>query len=480
MRGGLRAAPQDDRTEKPATSLQASARQATGWVFPIDNPWREAVEFRRGLGEFGETIVKSVGKFVLFALLLLVTPAAVLAYDYPIADPFMATVVGTPEEMRADIPTGVPFRRRSIEILDREVPEVFFYDKKLRYSYVRQRGPAPLIFMIAGTGASHDGSKNWLAAKAFWGAGYHVVALPSPVSPNFIVAANESGVPGHAFEDAARLYRVMETIWSRLEGKLEVTHFDLAGYSLGGFNAGFVAKLDQERQKFNFRRVLMMNPPVRLYSSISLLDRMLENIPGGEDNFDLFFEDLFNAFSEAYQRSDKVAFNDELLYKAFETLRPTDELLAALIGVVFRIAGANMAFTADVMTDYGYIKPRNVRLRRNTNTQTYERVSMRLGFTDYFHAFFYPYQKALDPDISRSELIEQMSLATIMDFLANSDHVFMMHNADDLILESGEIDLLYQMFGDRGKVFPTGGHMGNMEHRDYIGHMLEVMTGAGR
>jgi pimeloyl-ACP methyl ester carboxylesterase len=307
-----------------------------------------------------------------------------------------------------------------------------------------------------------------------------VVALPSPVSANFIVAATENGVPGHAFEDAADLYRVMEAIWARLEDKLEVTHFDLAGYSLGAFNAAFVARLDQDRQVFNFRRVLMMNPPLRLYSSISLLDRMLENIPGGEDNFNLFFEDLFNAFSQAYQLSDTVQFNEELLYKAFENLHPTDELLAALIGVVFRLASANMAFTSDVMTNFGYIKPSNVRLTKYSDTKTYEKVSMRLGFTDYFHAYFYPYHQALDPDLSRGELIELMSLATIEEFLTDADNIFMMHNADDLILEAGEIDLLMQMFGDRGKVFPYGGHMGNMEHVDYIGHMLNVMTGDGR
>lgn len=437
----------------------------------------------RGQQKYGETKVKSVGKFVLFVLsanLLLAAPAAVADYDYPIVDPFMATVVGTPEEMRAEIPKGVPFKRRSIQVLDREVPEYFFYDKKLRYSYVAQKGPAPLIFMIAGTGSSHDGTKNWLAAKAFWGAGFHVVALSSPVTANFVVAATENGVPGHAFEDAADLYRVMEAIWAKLDGKLEVTDFNLAGYSLGAFNAAFVAKLDQQRQVFNFRRVLMMNPPLRLYSSISLLDRMLENIPGGEDNFNLFFEQLFNAFSAAYQRSDKVAFNEELLYKAFETLRPTDELLAALIGVVFRMAGANMAFTSDVMTDFGYIKPSNVRLTKNTNTRTYEEVSMRLGFTDYFHAYFYPYHKALDPDLSRGQLIEQMSLVTIEEFLANSDNIFMIGNADDLILEAGEIDVLAQIFGDRAKIFPYGGHLGNMEHRDYIGQMIAVMKGGDR
>lgn len=397
------------------------------------------------------------------------------AYDYPIADPFLATVVGTPAPLRAPLPADVPFKRRSIRVLEREAPDALWYDQKLRYSYAAQPGPAPLVFTIAGTGAAHDGSKNWLAARAFYSRGFHVVALGSPVSANFVVAASSSGVPGHASEDAADLYRVMQKIRDELQGRLEITEYYLAGYSLGAFNAAYVSRLDAQEKKFGFRRVLMMNPPVRLYSSISLLDRMLENIPGGPDNFDQFYEKIVDAVGQAYRLSDSVRFDEELLYKAFEVLRPTDELLASLIGLVFRIASANMAFTADVMTDFGYIKPGNVRLTRNTDLGVYNEVAMRLGFTDYFHAFFYPYQAGLEPGLSRSELIERMSLVTIGDYLSQADNVYLIHNADDLILESGEIEILAEMFGDRGTIFPRGGHMGNMDSRDYIGQMLKIM-----
>ena len=186
----------------------------------------------------------------------------------------------------------------------------------------RRKVPAPLIFTIAGTGAAHDGSKNWLAARAFYSRGFHVVALGSPVSANFVVAASSSGVPGGAFDDAADLYRVMQKIRDELQGKLEITDYYLAGYSLGAFNAAYVSHLDAEQKAFGFRRVLMMNPPVRLYSSISLLDRMLENIPGGPDNFDEFFEKIVDAVGQAYRRSDSVRFDEELLFKAFESPAP--------------------------------------------------------------------------------------------------------------------------------------------------------------
>ena len=40
-------------------------------------------------------------------------------------------------------------------------------------------------------------------------------------------------------------------------------------------------KLDEERKVFNFRKVLMINPPVSLYSSVTRIEELLKQIPGG-------------------------------------------------------------------------------------------------------------------------------------------------------------------------------------------------------
>ena len=50
----------------------------------------------------------------------------------------------------------------------------------------------------------------------------------------------------------------------------------------------------------------------------------------------------------------------------------------------------------------------------------------------------------------------------------------MIHNQDDLILEPGEIDFFPRVFGDRAKIYPKGGHCGNMDHRDNVAHMVNV------
>ncbi len=399
------------------------------------------------------------------------------SYGDPFSDPFVATVIGTPTEFRADLPKRIPIRRRAIKVLeDHDIPDVFWYNEQLRYSFALQRRskPAPLIFIIAGTGGSHSGKSNLILSRAFFQAGFHVISMSSPTFENFIVSSSRSGVPGHATRDAEDLYRAMERVWADNRGRAKVTDFYVTGYSLGAFNAAYLSLLDEQQKGFNFKKVLLINPPVRLYSSISLLDRMLENIPGGVDNFERFLQTLFFRFSQVYKFKNDIEFGQDFLYEAQKALNFKDEELAALIGVAFRIASANMSFTSDVMTDFGYIKPKNQFLTKNTALTEFRRIAVRVGFTDFFHEFFYPFYKAQNPSITRESLIEEMSLESIEDYLRSSDKIEVMHNEDDIILEAGEIDFFRRVFGERAKIFPIGGHFGNMAYRDNVAHMLNV------
>lgn len=414
--------------------------------------------------------------FLLAACWVAATWAETEDYGFPFDDPFVATVVGTPAELRAELPEKIPTKSRSLRVLpDRQAPDFYWYDQNMRYAVALQRRRAPLVFLIAGTGARYNSAKTRMMSKAFYQAGFHTVSLSSPTHTNFIVSASSTAVPGHAIHDAEDLYRAMQQIWTMLERRIEVTDFYVTGYSLGGFNTAFVTWLDEERKVFNFKKALLINPPLRLYSSVSLLDRMIENIPGGVDNFNIYFDELVEAFAKVYKRSD-VRLDENFLYRAYETLQPTNEELAALVGVSFRLSSANLTFVSDVVTDFGYIKPKNVRLRKNSDTIRFEEVAIRLGFTDYFHEYFYPFYKARDPSLDRRQLAESMSLDYIEDYLSSTEKIEVMHNADDIILEPGEIDFFPRVFGERAKIYPRGGHCGNMEYKDNVAHMVSVFA----
>ncbi len=415
------------------------------------------------------------GLLLLLLASLASAKATVEDYGYPITDRFVATIVGTPEGYEADLPKNIPFKKRWINIFpERKLPDVIWYGQEMIYAEALQKRPAPLIFLIAGTGASFNGAKNQNMARAFYKAGFHVISLSSPTFPNFVSSASATGVVGHAERDAEDLYRAMEMIWKRLDGDIEVTSFNLTGYSLGGFNSAYVAKLDDERKSFNFRRVLLINPPVSLYNSISLLDRMVENIPGGEDNFNLFFDKLVHGFGKVYK--DQDAIGGDFLYQAYKAMDLKDEELAALIGVSFRLSSGSLVFTSDVMTDFGYVKPKGLVLDRYANLTRYNQVTERLGFTDYYHDFFYPYYKADYPDMSRDEFISAISLREIAEYLRNSPKITVMHNQNDIILEPGEIEFFNEVFGERATIYPFGGHCGNINYRDNVARMVATFT----
>ena len=398
------------------------------------------------------------------------------AYDYPFADPYVATVLGTPAEYMAKLPKEVPLKYDSINMFpDREVPGALWNMTDLRYSYLKQKGSAPLIYLIAGTGASFKSAKMKGMQKAFYQAGFHVISLSSPTTPNFIVAASTSGVPGLLEEDSADLYRVMQAVWARLEKKMEVTDFYLTGYSLGAAQSAFIAKLDEQEKAFNFRKVLLINPPLSLYNSVNILDAMLvDNLPGGLDGFYDFYNRLIKAFSDVYAHGDNVQFNDQFLFETYKYRKPkTNEPLAALIGTDFRLSSKNMVYTSDILTKAGYVVPKNITPRRHDRMTDYMKATSHLSFIDYFNGMILPYYQGKHPNVTAEQLIKKTSLRYLDNYLRTSPKFGLVHNEDDIIMLPGEIDYLRDLFGSRAHIYPHGGHCGNMSYPENVARMVD-------
>ena len=145
-----------------------------------------------------------------FSGLLAVPVAAEQPYFFPYVNPFEATVMEVPSIYQAELPAEVPTKTfRVTPFPDRVTPDEFWYDKGLTCSLVYQKKEAPLVFIIAGTGARYNSPKMINMQKALYQAGYHVISITSPTHMNFIINASSSMVPGHLVYDARDLYRVM-------------------------------------------------------------------------------------------------------------------------------------------------------------------------------------------------------------------------------------------------------------------------------
>ena len=399
------------------------------------------------------------------------------SYDYPISDPIEATIISTPKEAMAILPKKIRVKEYlTFDVFpDREVPEVFWYNEKLRYAVAYQKEKAPVIFMIAGTGAGYDSTKMKMMQKAFFQAGFHVVALSSPTHPNFIVSASSSGMPGDIRSDAEDLYNVMEEMFERSKKKELIGDFYLTGYSLGGTQAAFVAKLDEERKVFNFKKVLMINPALNIYDSAVKLDKMLvDNVPGGMDHFNDFYTKLMANITESYVHGDFVDLSHGFFYSAYDAILTSPEEGKALIGFSFRISLSNLLFTSDVMTNSGYIVPKNLKLSSTDSLTDYGKVAARGdGFSEYVANILYPAFKANEPGLSLREFVDRSSLRVIEDYLKKSNKIGLVTNVDDLILADGDIDYFKQVFGSRAKIYPRGGHCGNMAYKDNVAYMTD-------
>ncbi|MGH8434749.1 MAG: serine/threonine protein kinase [Pseudomonas sp.] len=404
------------------------------------------------------------------------------SYGYPLSNPFEATIATTPPELRPQLPADADIDQADYEVKLRperefELPDNFWPVTKLRYRLAEQKGPAPLIFLIAGTGAHYSSSLNEYLKKLFYGAGYHVVQLSSPTSYDFMVAASRHATPGVSSEDADDLYRVMQAVRAQ-HPKLEITDFYLTGYSLGALDAAFVSHLDETRRSFNFKKVLLLNPPVNLYTSITNLDRLVQTEVKGINDSTTFYELVLGKLTRYFQQKGYIDLNDALLFDFQQSKQHlSNEQMAMLIGTSFRFSSADIAFTSDLVNRRGLITPPNYPITASTSLTPFLRRALLCDFDCYIGEQLVPMWRARTDGGSLLQFIDQVSLYALEDYLKTSSKIAVMHNADDVILGPGDLGFLRRTLGDRLTVYPHGGHCGNLNYRVNSAAMLEFFRG---
>lgn len=403
-------------------------------------------------------------------------------YGFPLSNPFEATIAGTPIELRAEVPTDDDIDQADYNLRlrpEREftLPDNFWPVKKLRYRLARQSGPAPLMFIISGTGARYSAGKTEALKRLFYGAGYHVVQLSSPTSYDFMSAASRYATPGISSDDAKDLYRVMQAVRAQ-HHKLPVTEYHLTGYSLGALNAAFVSQLDETRRSFNFKRVLLLNPPVNLYTSVSNLDKLVQTRVEGINDHTNFYEVILEKLTRYYRQKGYIDLDEAVLYDFQQSnLKLSDEQMAMLIGSVFRFSAADITFTSDLINRRGLITPPEYPINEGTRLEPFFKRALLCSFDCYITEQVIPMWRAQYDGGSLTQLIQQVSLYALEDYLRQSPKIAVMHNADDLILGEGDLGFLRRTFGDRLTLYPRGGHCGNLNYRVNTQHMLEFFRG---
>ena len=417
---------------------------------------------------------KLLSKIILFLILSL----TVFSYNFPIDDPYSATIIGSATMMTPGVSENIPLKVYEIQIKDKkDIPDVFWYASKFKFSFSKQKNKkAPLIFVLAGTGSDYNTTRVKFMQRIFHDAGYHTIAISSQMSQQFMISASSNSVPGLLLEDNKDIYKAMKLAYNKIKDQVEVTDFYIMGYSLGGSNAAVLSYIDEKEKVFNFKRVFMVNPPVNLYNSAVKLDKYLDDYTGGKTEG---IEKLLNttlAKVKGGLTSEYANIGADTIYNIVKGDILSDAEKEAYIGLAFRLASTDLNFISDFMTrSYVYTKnPEKV--DKYTNMKEYFKAVNFATFEDYVNKIGFPYYKKHNKDYSIEALKREASLKVIEDYLRTSPKIAAVTNADELILNEKDFVFLKDVFKDRLVIYPKGGHCGNMFYKENVDVMLKFLN----
>ena len=390
-----------------------------------------------------------------------------------------ATVFGTPPQDIAPLPEKVPLFEMDLALpWARPVPEVFWFDKRLRVWFSAQNKPAPLAIVISGTGSDGNTAKLSTLRAVLYGAGYHVLTMPSPTFPGFIVSASSTGVAGDLEQDGHDLYAAMGEIIAHLPRRVQITDIDVLGYSLGGANAAVVKSIDATEHKLHIHRALMINPPVSLFSTVGRLDKLFAITLGkGDAGVEQFYQQLYAALANTYRASDRVEIDEDFLLGAAAAVLKTDAQFSAALALTFRIALSNVFFAGDLYSGAGVVVDPRRPPRVGDSLEEVSRALRGKTFGEYYTRIFAPYYMKRRPGSTTDSLIAENRLDIIGNALRSDADYYAQTNSDDLILDKAELDWLEQTLGARIAVYDHGGHLGNLGDRRQVADMLDMLGG---
>ena len=417
---------------------------------------------------------KLLNKIVLFLILSLTA----FSYNFPIDDPYSATIIGSATMMTPGVSENIPLKVYEIQIKDKkEIPDVFWYASKFKFSFSKQKNKkAPLIFVLAGTGSDYSAIRVKFMQRIFHDAGYHTIAISSQMSQQFMISASTNAIPGMLIRDNEDIYKAMKLAYNKIKDQVDVTDFYIMGYSLGGTNAAVLSYIDEKEKAFNFKKVFMVNPPVELYDSAVKLDKYLDDYTGGKS---AGIERLLNttlARVKGGLTSEYANIGADTIYEIVKGDILSDTEKKAYIGLAFRLTSTDLNFISDFITKSHIYTKNPEKVNKFTNMKEYFKAVNFATFEDYVNKIGFPYYKKYNKDFSIEDLKREASLRVIEDYLRTSPKIAAVTNADELILNEKDIDYLKDVFKDRLIIYPKGGHCGNMFYKENVDVMVKFIN----
>lgn len=332
---------------------------------------------------------------------------------------------------------------------------------RLKYTYALQsNSSAPLIFIISGLGGhSLSGTSLFLAEQAYK-IGYSVVTLPSSTHWSFALAASKSGRVGYLPQDAEDQLQVLSLIRQQLQKMYSIRplSFSLLGFSYGALDSAFIASEDLKQGEFQFKKILLINPPInRDYAMKKLDSYYTQGLKWSERQRNSILSLAFGQFTTATPLLVREVFSGD---SSNWLSSLADSQLAWLIGNEFRKSLRDVVYVSQEVLDDGILKSHADEFHQSTRLDE----AKDINFERYLNSVVFQFVKnglqKNNIDLERDCLL----MKAVNEVVSKSkwdQRFFLFHNQDDFLLNPHQIDEL-KKFPGTVTLYPGGGHLGNL------------------
>lgn len=395
------------------------------------------------------------------------------SYRYPYKNPYLATMTVAIMQGSENPPMS-EIKDLRVKVLDHR-NDIYLLEGMgtLRYSFYRQNGPAPLIFIIPGlAGSAYSGSARFLA-EWLAGNGFHVVILPSPFNWNFTLAATASGYPGYTQEDTQDLYSVMQLVLNDVQTRCyaQIGKIGMLGLSDGALYTAYLSKLDSEKKQIGIDAYLLVNPPVDLFETARKIDKMADTGKAyGTDQKRYLEAYAFGVITEAL--GNDIGAPDYFADWS-KRLQLKDKQSEYLIGKNLHDSIGDAIYVIDLANDAAILTPPINWWHRNNRLEE----ARSYGLMRYAEKFLIPrFSRIGNKTMNLKALDIHNSIRGVKSVLENNQRVFLMHNLDDILVSVEDVSYLEKIFGKRAMIYPHGGHLGNLWYPDNKKHIVDVFN----
>lgn len=403
--------------------------------------------------------------FISISLLSAVSRGLILensSYPFPIQSAELSTIASVaPYEMK------MKMQKLNIELYPAR-SNIYLLENRhqIEINFLKQNHQAPFIFIIPGVGGTGKGTVIKVLMEQLYELGYHVVALPNPLSWTFVLGASQRGIAGYLNWDILDLYSLMKKTAQTLN--LPVSDYNILGYSLGAGLLPKLSELDEDQKAFSFKKILLLNPPVNFDHGVKTLDAYYHLGDLWTDEQKDMLMGYLLSFGEKLMNNKNLSAAEVL-----KEIQITEKQQRYLIGNSYRESLAEIIYTTELLLNQKFLSSN---ISWGYRSLRFEEAKS-FSFTTYLEKIVLPIaQKDSVPNLKFNELVNGYNLRKFKKKFQNDKRFYLFHNANDFLLEEGDVAFLEGSFLDRAIIFPLGGHCGNFSfsiNKKFLKSILE-------